>query len=31
MKKVYMSFSADMLHYGHIEIMKKAAEYGKQG
>ena len=29
MKKVYMSFSADMLHYGHIEIMKKAAEYGE--
>lgn len=29
MKKVYMSFSADMLHYGHIEIMKRAAEYGE--
>lgn len=28
MKKVYMSFSADVLHYGHIEIMKKAAEFG---
>lgn len=29
MKKVYMSFSADMLHYGHLEIMKKAAELGE--
>lgn len=29
MKKVYMSFSADILHYGHIEIMKKAAKMGE--
>ena len=28
MKSVYMSFSADVLHYGHIEIMQKAAALG---
>lgn len=27
-KIVYMSFSADMLHYGHILIMEKAAKLG---
>ena len=29
MKKIYMSFSADVLHYGHIEIMQKAAAMGE--
>ena len=29
MKKVYMSFSSDFLHYGHIELMKKAAAMGE--
>lgn len=29
MKKVYISFSADILHYGHMEIMKKAAQMGE--
>lgn len=28
MKTVYMSFSADMLHYGHIQILQKAAALG---
>ncbi len=26
---VYMSFSTDMLHSGHIDIIKKASRYGK--
>lgn len=29
MKKVYMSFSTDMLHYGHIQILEKASELGE--
>lgn len=29
MKKIYMSFSTDTLHYGHIEIMQKAAAMGQ--
>ena len=29
MKTVYISFSADILHYGHMEIMKKAAQMGE--
>lgn len=29
MKQVYMSVSTDILHYGHIEIMEKAAELGE--
>jgi phosphoenolpyruvate phosphomutase len=29
MKQVYMSFSADMLHGGHIKIIQKAAELGE--
>ena len=28
MKQVYMSFSTDILHNGHIKIIKKAAELG---
>lgn len=28
MKTVYMSFSTDMLHYGHIQILQKAAALG---
>lgn len=28
-KTVYMSFSTDMMHSGHIEIIKKAAKLGK--
>lgn len=28
MSVVYMSFSAEMLHYGHIKIMKEAAKLG---
>ena len=27
-KTVYMCFSTDMVHSGHIEIIKKAAELG---
>lgn len=29
MKRVYMSFSTDVLHYGHLEVMKKASQYGE--
>lgn len=29
MKKVYMSFSSDLLHYGHIDIIRKAAALGE--
>lgn len=29
MKKVYMSFSTDMLHYGHIQILEKSSELGE--
>lgn len=29
MKQVYMSVSTDILHYGHIEIMQKAAALGE--
>ena len=29
MKKVYTAFSIDLLHEGHINILKKAAKYGK--
>ena len=28
-KTVYMCFSTDMVHSGHIEIIKKAAELGE--
>jgi len=28
MKKVYVALSADLLHHGHINILKKAAELG---
>ena len=29
MKKVYVALSADLLHHGHINILKKAAELGE--
>ena len=29
MKKVYMCLSTDIIHTGHINIIKKAAEYGE--
>lgn len=29
MKRVYMSFSAEMLHYGHIRILEEAAALGE--
>mgnify|MGYP002831986627 FL=1 len=29
MKKVYTAFSIDLLHEGHINILKKAAKYGR--
>ena len=29
MKTVYIAISADILHHGHINLIKKAAEYGK--
>lgn len=29
MKKVYMSFSSDIIHNGHIDIIKKASELGE--
>lgn len=29
MKTVYMSFSTDVIHGGHIEIIQRAAEYGE--
>lgn len=29
MKKVYLNISTDILHYGHIELMKKAAALGE--
>ncbi len=29
MKKVYMSFSTDIIHIGHINIIKRAAELGE--
>jgi len=29
MKKVYMCFSTDILHYGHMNIIKKASELGE--
>jgi len=29
MKQVYMSFSAEMLHYGHLRIMEEAAKLGE--
>ena len=29
MKKVYLNVSTDILHYGHIALMKKAAELGE--
>jgi phosphoenolpyruvate phosphomutase len=29
MKQVYMSFSADVIHGGHIKIIQKAAELGE--
>ncbi len=29
MKQVYISFSAEMLHYGHIRILERAAELGE--
>lgn len=29
MKQVYMSFSAEMLHYGHIRILERAAQLGE--
>ena len=29
MKKVYTAFSIDLLHEGHINILKKASSYGK--
>ena len=28
-KLVYIAFSVDILHEGHINILKKAANYGK--
>ena len=28
-KKVYVAFSADILHEGHINILKRAARFGK--
>ena len=28
MKKVYIAISADILHHGHINLIKKASEYG---
>lgn len=28
-KKVYIAISADILHHGHINLIKKASEYGK--
>ena len=28
-KKVFMSCSSDILHYGHIKIFEKAAELGE--
>ena len=28
-KKVYVVFAADIIHEGHINILSKAAEYGK--
>ena len=28
MKKVYIAVSADILHHGHINLIKKASEYG---
>jgi phosphoenolpyruvate phosphomutase len=29
MKKVYMGMSADLVHPGHINIIKKASELGE--
>lgn len=29
MKKVYMAFSSDIIHSGHINIINRAAEYGE--
>ncbi len=29
MKQVYLNISTDILHYGHVELMKKAAELGE--
>ncbi|SEL22233.1 phosphoenolpyruvate mutase [Methanobrevibacter gottschalkii] len=29
MKTVYVAISADILHHGHINLIKKASEYGK--
>lgn len=29
MKKVYISFSTDILHYGHLELLRKASELGE--
>ena len=29
MKTVYIAISADILHHGHINLIKKASEYGK--
>ena len=28
-KKVYVALSADLLHPGHINVLKKASEYGE--
>ena len=28
MKTVYIAISADILHHGHINLIKKASEYG---
>ena len=29
MKKVYIGMSADLIHPGHLNIIKKASEYGE--
>ena len=29
MKTVYIAISADILHHGHINLIKKASEYGE--
>ena len=29
MKTVYIAISADILHHGHINLIKRASEYGE--
>ena len=29
MKKVYVGMCADLIHHGHLNIIKKATEYGE--